>query len=71
MNNERQIEYIRTLAYLISDIGECDIICTDIEHNLKDNIAFLKKRYGNYMQLPPEEERVPGHEAEVYWKSVK
>lgn len=30
--------------------------------------AFLKEQYGNYMQLPPEEQRVPYHLGNYYWK---
>lgn len=30
--------------------------------------AFLKKAYGNYMQLPPEEKRVSHHTFEAFWK---
>ena len=30
--------------------------------------AFLKKMYGDYMQLPPIEKRIARHDTEVYWK---
>lgn len=30
--------------------------------------TFLSKRYGNYMQLPPEGERHPYHGGHYYWK---
>ena len=29
---------------------------------------FLSKCYGDYMQLPPEDQRVPHHEFTAYWK---
>lgn len=44
MNSEKQVSYIEYLARMISDIGECEIICTDIEHNFEDNIEYLNNR---------------------------
>lgn len=29
---------------------------------------FLRLRYGNYMELPPEDQRVPYHGGKYYWK---
>ena len=38
-------------------------------YNIIENYhSFLYNQYGDYMQLPPEEKRVPGHDAPVYWK---
>ena len=30
--------------------------------------SYLSKHYGNYMQLPPEKDRIGGHNFEVYWR---
>lgn len=35
---------------------------------IKDFDYFLKLRYGDYMKLPPEEERHPYHGAHYYWE---
>lgn len=34
----------------------------------KNYDAILRTTFGDYMQLPPEEERVPHHNTEVYWR---
>lgn len=67
------------IAFLSSKLGEKEIferkifeeiISVDFEHlrlPAPQNYDFiLKQYYGNYMQLPPEEERSFGHEFDVY-----
>ena len=67
------------IAFLSSKLGEKEIferkifeeiIFVDFEHLRlaapKNYDFILKQYYGNYMQLPPEEERGFGHEFDVY-----
>ena len=36
---------------------------------VKDTDAYLKREFGDYMQLPPKEQQVPKHAFEaIYWK---
>lgn len=36
---------------------------------VKDTDAYLKREFGDYMQLPPKEQQVPKHDFEaIYWK---
>ena len=35
---------------------------------IKDRKKFLKLRYGNYMEMPPEKERVTHHPYDFYEK---
>ena len=36
---------------------------------IKEYDSYLKALYGNYMQLPPEDKRVPHHNFEAFWKA--
>ncbi len=36
---------------------------------LEDYDAILSRRYGNYMQLPPENKRIPKGNHHIYWKN--
>ena len=35
---------------------------------IADYDAYLTAKYGDYMQLPPEEKRVYQHQFKAYWK---
>jgi len=36
---------------------------------IRDYNLFLRKVYGDYMVLPPEEKRIPHHNFQAYWKN--
>ena len=48
-----------------------DVVMVEFEGKrypaFKQYDEYLKYQYGNYMQLPPEEKRIP-HPVEAYWK---
>jgi len=35
---------------------------------IADYDSYLKKHYGNYMQLPPKDQQVANHSFKAYWK---
>ena len=49
-----------------------DMIDVDFENlklmSIKEYDYFLRQEYGDYMQLPPIEERIPYHGGDYYWK---
>lgn len=47
--------------YIDVDFEDCKFM------SIKDYDIFLRQYYGDYMQLPPEEERVPYHGGDYYW----
>ena len=38
--------------------------------SIKEYDIYLNKRYGNYMELPPIEERHPTHGGHFFWKQM-
>ena len=46
------------------DINFETITCKTTAHYHK----YLTQKYGDYMQLPPESDRVPKHDADYYWR---
>lgn len=49
--------------------GYCDVEFEGRQYMaIKNHDSYLRQVYGNYMQLPPEKDRVPQHGYIAYWK---
>lgn len=57
-------------SYRFSDLRPVHLAkFEDAEFFIPDNYdSMLRKAYGDYMKLPPEEQRIPHHVMNTYWK---
>lgn len=80
-SNEKNMksDMVNNIVWCAKDEKACflrkdmaDYIDVDFENHKFKSICgyvdFLRAHYGDYMQLPPEEQRIPHHGFSAYWK---
>lgn len=71
-----KVGFIPTLNSGLKDVYDKDLVIETTIHDFENHKfripigydRYLKQVYGNYMQYPPEEERVSNHSFEAWWK---